>query len=119
MVRNAVLHKEVKKTESPKGPANKTYEGFLTNGHTFMVLFQGQMLFPTSCGYSKILDVSPGDQGIKGFSRRRVRCRGLSGDMITRPPAHLFPPLPQYLNFRRKVGLLKCDCRSSLSGQVD
>jgi hypothetical protein len=33
MVRKAVLRKEVKKTDgSPKGPVNKTYEGFLTNG---------------------------------------------------------------------------------------
>jgi hypothetical protein len=65
MVRNAVLHKEVK-TESPKGLVNKTYEGFLSkwnSGHTFMVPFQGQMLFPTSCGYSKFstcrLKISP------------------------------------------------------------
>ena len=33
MVRKAVLRKEVKKTDwSPKGPANKTYEGFPANG---------------------------------------------------------------------------------------
>jgi hypothetical protein len=31
--------------------------------------------------------------------------------MITCPPAHLSPLLTQYLNFRRKVGLLKRDRR--------
>jgi hypothetical protein len=69
------------------------------------------MLFPLLAVILNSLCVPSGGQslGTKGFSRRRVRWRGVSGDMTTRPPAHLSPFLPQYLNFRRKVGLLKRD----------
>jgi hypothetical protein len=55
VVRKAVLRKKVKKTDrSPKGPANKTYEGFLANGTVATHLwcpFRVKRI-STSCGFS-------------------------------------------------------------------